>query len=789
MSTSIGNSKVYLFLAKTERNLQENGSKIKEWQLYADKIYGNADGVVSQAEFEQFINAEYLTAMGEKLSSRDFNLFWSSVDTDKVDFRNADGDKVNGAYNLSAKEIEALDKEMEDFVKLDAVCVKAEANLQGLFDDYEDKKQWKSLVTTKLALALEEWRANGRPDGDFEKYMTQGKGLQQFATIQAEATATVQKDNVIEDWISDPNTYWDELAELDPPYDLGNDTDIDNAINELVIKKIRESDITDVSKIKDLLVSIRGEIEEVIKDTIAKKGRNEKGEAIAVPDLDENGDPVKDTDGNYVPNNEVITDTQIQSWTAQLMLLLKSKDFMNAIPEDHKAYANVYKEAGKTWINNKIDELSNTYKDNFTGFNEAVNNISAASIVEELQKDQVLQTQITQEIAWKNYETNMINKLNNGDLSEEILLNVETPEVIEYLEKNVLKSLQDNIIGKIRDFATYTENGIDEDNAWGKIVEYAKKEVATKLATNYQTGYNTRGTQEDSKENRALDIYNDLNNIINLFTTDEATKNAQYAQIALGYFKDVANRGYADIIKDVIGVNASALTAEDLAADGKEKVSQWVTDVHNAVLEKIANANKEPGNTGDTTTGKSWDEVDKTQIMLNGKYTLDYILKQSSIGGIKLSDFTSWADAINNAKTNISNIISALGSDLITKGGMDSTAVNNAIKKTTTLYCAVLDNIYDPTSGGDRDINQQCKISEPIYYTDANGKIYQYNEEVSFGHFGTRKAKNIDIENGAGMKSAVSGFGLRVEEECKGDNTFTIGVNMKALVNMFVSML
>ena len=110
MSTSIGaNSKVYLFLARTERTTK------KDWNEYADSKYGNGDGVVSHAEFVDFIRAEYSSAMGEDLYTSDMNIFWSSVDTDTVTFKNNTRD-VKGAYNLSSKEIDAMEKNINEMV-------------------------------------------------------------------------------------------------------------------------------------------------------------------------------------------------------------------------------------------------------------------------------------------------------------------------------------------------------------------------------------------------------------------------------------------------------------------------------------------------------------------------------------------------------------------------------------------------------------------------------------------------------------------------------------------------
>ena len=43
---------------------------------------------------------------------------------------------------------------------------------------------------------------------------------------------------------------------------------------------------------KTLLNEIKGEVQQIIKDTLAKKGLDEDGKAISKPDLDENGNPI-----------------------------------------------------------------------------------------------------------------------------------------------------------------------------------------------------------------------------------------------------------------------------------------------------------------------------------------------------------------------------------------------------------------------------------------------------------------------------------------------------------------
>ena len=141
MTTSIGNSKVYHFLARTERQM---GS---DWQKHADKKYGNCDGVVSYNEFVKFIQSEFSNTMGgDVLSNADLNIFWNSVDTDRVDFKNH-GKTVKGANNLNAAEFANMDKELEDFIKLEEVCAFAEKQMpSGCFRDTSDEKQWKSIV-------------------------------------------------------------------------------------------------------------------------------------------------------------------------------------------------------------------------------------------------------------------------------------------------------------------------------------------------------------------------------------------------------------------------------------------------------------------------------------------------------------------------------------------------------------------------------------------------------------------------------------------------------------------
>ena len=110
--TTVGNAKVYQFLARTGG---------KDWQKQADQ---NKDGIVSYNEFQTFVSSYSGNMDGELLSTADMNEFWKTVNTDTLDF-NLRGTKVSGVNNLNADEIAAMNDDLEDYIALEKIYSKA----------------------------------------------------------------------------------------------------------------------------------------------------------------------------------------------------------------------------------------------------------------------------------------------------------------------------------------------------------------------------------------------------------------------------------------------------------------------------------------------------------------------------------------------------------------------------------------------------------------------------------------------------------------------------------------
>ena len=237
-----------------------------------------------------------------------------------------------------------------------------------------------------------------------------------------------------------------------------------------------------------------------------------------------------------------------------------------------------------------------------------------------------------------------------------------------------VEAIQSDILARVREFGTYADGKVDVDEAWDKILVEAKEQVATRVADNFQNGYTAAGVGEDTKENKVFSTYESVNTLLNSFITDEAKRNEQYAKIALGYFIN-ASKGYADIVKDVVGVNVSALNVEDLAAEGKDKVSGWVTEVHEAILKRIAEDEK-PDDLGDGGT-------------VGGTDDYDYVSDDTTIssGVHKSHDLKAAKEA---AKEEVNKFITQIADDMISEG-LNERYVKAAMKSTQEYMTGLID--------------------------------------------------------------------------------------------------
>ena len=785
MTTSVGNSKVYQFLARTQRNGQA-------WQKQADT---NKDGIVSHTEFEKFIDANFYNLMGEHLEENDMNIFWRSVDTDRLEIKR----NVSGLNNLDAKEIDAMGKEMEDFVKFDEICRDAEARAKAvcIFNTPGAEGKWRAIFTAELTKDFETWRTQSRKGSDFYTYMTTNNS-NRLAQIEATATAQVEADNVIQDWLSKPGHYWDDLAKLDPPYNILEDPEIINTINKLVAKYVNARTNVSIEDLPDILKTIKGEVSGAIEDYLATKGLDKSGKPMPVPETDENGDVKKDENGNYTVT-DVLKPEQIQSFTVRLHKMLEGNDFISSIPSDHKGFEQAYIEAGKKYINSLIESwkkdpsISNSYSA-FEAKVKEVENAGAAGIITAIQQDNELSKQIENEIAWKKL-TDKLTEWFNKDFSNTIMNDIPASLQDAVKASGLFNSIQKTVLSDIKGYLGITElkeNEIESalNNAKSQILADAKTQIADYLANTYQNGYNAAGLKDETREDNRYDTYNALATLLETFTTDETKRNEQYAKIALGYFKDVTNIGteYAKIVIEVVGRGVNSLTVNDLAAEGRIEIAKLVNDVHAKVIKKI-NTPEEPE--ADETPENEEVNIDDNKVLFEGKSLKE--LLNGKHGGLKLCDF-EWTSLENTKSTAIMNIktyIRNLGKAITDVYPKYKDVVNYTIETVSDLYSRAIKEIYDPTSGNNgKWENQNIQMKHSIAYKDINGNVQTINNG-SFGYYCGRSEDDIDITDGGGMLNENSLLGLRLEEVTNGwsDNSYTIGVNINTLTNVFMKIL
>lgn len=156
----------------------------------------------------------------------------------------------------------------------------------------------------------------------------------------------------------------------------------------------------------------------------------------------------------------------------------------------------------------------------------------------------------------------------------------------------------------------------------------------------------------------------------------------------------------------------------------------------------------------------------------------------------------NWTCDLEAAKTlavsKITEYITTL-SNVLVDNGLEP---KKAAWATTTLinyYTAAINNIYD--NGNDDKLNKNNLAMETFSYNDADGN-QMTSENDYFGQYTNKKQKDSDIL-GAGILNQTGGSGLRIEEawnpdggkNTATDNTYTIAVNVKVLLQKFESFL
>lgn len=200
------------------------------------------------------------------------------------------------------------------------------------------------------------------------------------------------------------------------------------------------------------------------------------------------------------------------------------------------------------------------------------------------------------------------------------------------------------------------------------------------------------------------------------------------------------------------------------------KLKKYIAEQYNKMVQE-----KNPG-----IQPSNLQEINYVKPIEGENWTIEQLLNDTgSIGGLKLSDFTSFEKAKENAKDSIKNYCNGIKSVLI-ENKLDESKVTWAITTTINYYCSVIDALYDYSNEGNQD-DTTVNLGK-VKYLDASGNSIE--EDCSYGFFGTKKEKDIDITTGNGMKKATSGTGIRLEEAHNGNssNTYTIGVNASALL-------
>lgn len=681
MTTSIGNSKVYHFLARTQRN-QDN-----DWQKYADKKYGNSDGIISYNEFVNFIKSEYSDVMnGDALSNADMNIFWNSVDTDKVEFSHR-GNTVKGVNNLNATEFANMETDLNDYIDLETIYAQA-LKLNPFSANCSDKQfidSWNNMVSTMLREELVAWQKAGRPEAKtFADYMSKKGRTEQVYKV---ATAHVAKDKRIAELKAGA---FGKLAEMG--YDIETDPNIQNIVNQYIANMPDFGDKPIAEVLQQVIKDVEAEIKTYL-ETVQKV--NENGESIA---------PVGPNEQPTVAQIAALQ-VELEGKINQAVALLNS-----TIPN-----ANKYPDVVQNFVEEYRLKLADRYKiETSEGYN-ALKNLTPVEICAEI-KDP-LKAAIDEAEAWANFENAIKTKINNGELTNAILGEVEAQELKDLITNGkFVEAIQSDILARVREFGTYADGKVDVDEAWAKILVEAKEQVATRVADNFQNGYTAAGVGEDTKENKVFSTYESVNILLNSFIADDAKRNEQYAKIALGYFKDASERGFADIVKDVVGVSVSALNVEDLAAEGKDKVSGWVAEVHTAILKKVAEDKK----------ADDVDDVDDDD-KVDGTDDYDYVSDDTTIssGVHKSHDPEAVKEA---AIAEVNKLITKIADDMISEG-LNERYVKAAMKSTQEYMTGLINKT------GEKWYNKNLK-------DDFTRDI---DEGVSFGKQTRANKKNLSL--------------------------------------------
>ena len=229
MSTDI--TKFYQFLSSYGQN----------WTEKIDTEYGNDDGYVIRAEFEDFIEANWDdNKMGLKLTDDLISKFWNKMDTNKsVD--NIEGSRIiNNLNGLDDNEIDKMGKRIEAYELFNKYIETAVKN-PSVLTTYG--AEWRKDVIGDLSVYLEKWVDEGS-QGDLAAY------LEQFRpAIENKYTAQYCAMEYQNELVSSILSKYSE-------YKINDDTTLNEIINNYVGDISNNSAQADPQQIKSEIRSI-----------------------------------------------------------------------------------------------------------------------------------------------------------------------------------------------------------------------------------------------------------------------------------------------------------------------------------------------------------------------------------------------------------------------------------------------------------------------------------------------------------------------------------------------------
>lgn len=553
MTTSIGNARVYQFLARTER---VNG---EDWQKQADT---NGDGYVNYKEFEAFINANYTSIMdGEVLSRNDMNIFWSCVDID----RSTKANGVSGLNNLDAKELEKLNDDMQDYVDLETAIGLAIKNVPNQFGDPANSTAWKAEVSKLITAEFQVWQQNKQNYKNFSDYLKDNENLER---IMLQATANVQTDIEIANLMNTPGNHWAVLEEYG--YKIGEDKEIDAKIEQLVKDYVEDNDLTydNISKDYDEIIKkVLPQIEEYLKS----KGLGKLGEVIATPEQD-------------IDKELPITKEQLAGFSAKIY-----EAYYNVVK--NLPNYNEYKEIYDKWVDSKVNAaLTSVDKQTYSAYNNLVDGLKAEYISNEIETDEQLQAELNEAESWKALKTNLGNII---DTNLPGLFNSDQYVSSIAKTRGLYVQVKDDILSNIQSYTT--DSNDNAQNLWdNKIKNVAQGKVLQLVAKESSNGFGLPSAGDDATYLKTLlNTYNSIQGNINYnknLDLEEDEKLRATAELAVGFFKDVVKLGYRDIVTKIAGYDYDKVDALICHYD-VNGINTLVNNVNTEVKAKI-NAEK-----------------------------------------------------------------------------------------------------------------------------------------------------------------------------------------------------